>query len=325
MNKTGICAGHYDGANVIPAQYRTKPEHDYSEGTTMHQLVNAIAARHPEIYNARPEAGTANPWHPNFPERADRLKAAGCNCAFECHTNWSIGSGGKPNRGVFLVIVSLCYEAGASQARACEDEKALAAKLWKPLADELGLKFEIRTRKGGGNWDYYSFINFGKKRGIAHPMIIEHGYHMDFAEHKDEWIWTIADYYDRVQAMIGAEVIPTEPTQPQKPEAYRDFITTADCVTLWSISRKFGVPIESIRLPDGTKPNAGAMRVGMTVRIWYKLPQEPVYFTTTADCYTLYAVGKKFGVDWQDIRLADGSVPNAKAMRIGMKLLIKAA
>jgi hypothetical protein len=34
-------------------------------------------------------------------------------------------------------------------------------------------------------------------------------------------------------------------------------------------------------------------------------------------------VHKKFGVPWQSIRLANGGIPNEKAMRPGMKLLIK--
>jgi LysM repeat protein len=323
MSKIGVCAGHYNGANVIPAQYRTRPEHNYSEGTSMHALAKRIVGAHPHIYNARTEAGTATPWHPNWTERSSRLKNAGCDYAFELHTNWSIGGGGKPNRGVFLVIVSLCFEAGANKEKACAAEKALALKLWKPLADKLGLKFEIRTRKGGGDWDYYSFINFCKKAKIAHPMIIEHGYHLDFAENYDRYMSEVVAYYNDISAMLGITAPPVtppaEPEQPEPPTGYFEY-TYAKGDYLGTIGKRFGVKWQDIKRKDGKPLDDKNMHIGDVLLI----PGEgPTYFTTTDTCYTLYAVGRRYDVDWQTIRLANGATPNPKAMRPGMVLWVK--
>lgn len=203
VSNIGICAGHYNGANRIPAQFATAPEYKaYSEGTAMYNLAGLICSRYPQIFNGRAEAGTAKPWRPDFPERARRLAAQKCDYAFELHTNWSLKNSKTPNRGVFLVITSLCYEDGRNREKRAREEVELATMLWKPLADELGLKFQIRQKKGGGNWDWYSFINFCKKRGIAHPMIIEHGYHMDYAGDAEEYARRITDYYEHVLAMV---------------------------------------------------------------------------------------------------------------------------
>jgi LysM repeat protein len=265
-NKSGVAAGHYNGANRIPPAYCKLPEHKtYSEGTNMWELAQKIALAQAAVYNARPEYGTAHPWVPNFSARAKRLKAAGCNFAFELHTNWSLRNSTTPNRGSFIVIVSLCYEAGVNQAKACEAEKALAIKLWKPLADRLGLKFELRTRKGGGKWDYYSFINESKKKGIAHPMIIEHGYHPDFAENKERYMQEITAYYAKVQEMIGAPVTGGPVVIPTPQPRY--ITVEKGCSTLWAIHNKYKCDIEDIQLMNGKEPNPKAIWPGMKLKI----------------------------------------------------------
>lgn len=209
VSKIGICAGHYNGANRIPSRFaNTEALKGYSEGTAMFNLAKRISETYSQIYNARTEAGTAKPWHPNFPERAKRLAVAKCDYAFELHTNWSMKNDTTPNRGIFVVITSLCYEDGKDQEKRAAEEVSLATRLWKPLADALGLKLSIRQKKGGGNWDYYSFINYCKKRGIAHPMIIEHGYHPDYAENTEEYTRKIVEYYQEVMRLTGVDSTP---------------------------------------------------------------------------------------------------------------------
>ena len=147
----------------------------------------------------------------------------------ELHTNWSLNSNGQPNRGTFLVITSLCYEDGANRVKRAAEEKAMATRLFKPLADAMGLRFAIRTRKGGGNWDYYSFINECRKRGIPHAFIVEHGYHMDFADDIAGNIKKAVARYGQIYAMLN----PSQPPVPQ-PTFVEYVFKKGD--TLWSIA-----------------------------------------------------------------------------------------
>lgn len=254
--KFAVGGGHGDGRNVIPMPWKDdKPAYrTYAEGTSNRLNAEAVCKANPGVYNFRPE----KTW-PSFGTKASRIrKACGTDtAAFEFHTNWSIGNGGNPNRGTMLVIVSLCYEDGANRAKRAAEEIALATKWWKPLADKWGLRFAIRTKKGGGNWDYYSFINFGKKYGIKHPMIIEFGYHMDFAEHAEQWRKDIAE---RMGQIIKDSAVPPVP----KPAGVYHTVIRGE--TLSQIGKKYGVPWMTIARNNNIKP-PWIIRTGQSLRI----------------------------------------------------------
>jgi hypothetical protein len=266
--KIGVCGGHYKGHNTIPAPWKyQKPAYkSYAEGTVMHDVALAVSRAEPKIFNARYENGYSGPTGqvPSFGARASRLKKAGCTHAVELHSNWSMHTRTTPNRGVMVVIVSLCYEDGSRRAVRAAEEIALARKMWKPLADRMGLRFEIRTKKGGGNWDYYSFINQCRKQGIPHPQILELGYHMDMADDVPGHTAQIVQRCKELQVELSAPVAPpiVQPPVAPPPALTTDEHVFAEGETLWSIGRAHGVDWETIKRKDGKPIESGNMHIG---------------------------------------------------------------
>lgn len=201
LKKIGVMGGHGDGANAIPKQYAVTPKlAAYREGTAMRQLATALAEL-PGITNLRPEAKDIS-----WAERAWRLKDAGCDLGLELHTNWSINrKTGKPNTGIFLVIVAM-----HNPVHEKAEQEAMAEQLFAPLAAAMGMRLEVRTKDGtGGDHDWYSFIDECNDVGIPYPFIVEHGYHIDYASNEAEFRQLIVSRYaELVQA--APDVVPTE-------------------------------------------------------------------------------------------------------------------
>jgi hypothetical protein len=189
LSKIAVLGGHGDGENAIPSEFAaTAALRAYREGTAMHKLADAISNA-TGIQNLRTEA-TDLSWK----ERALRAKAAGADLAVELHTNWSTNSAGKPNGGVFVVIVAMHNPVHDTDA-----QKDMATQLFKPLAEAMGMTFQLRTKNGtGGGHDWYSFINQCNVQGIPYPMIVEHGYHIDYASDEDKYRQLIVKRYREI-------------------------------------------------------------------------------------------------------------------------------
>lgn len=201
IKKIGVLGGHGDGANAIPALFATTPAlKSYREGTAMRRLAELLAEI-PGVVNLRPEAKDIS-----WTERARRLKDAGCDLGVELHTNWSLNRAGQPNSNVFVVIVPKYNPVHNTDA-----QKAMATQLFKPLADAMGMEFEIRTKKGSGEWDWYSFLNEQNRAGTPWPFIVEHGYHIDYATGEERFRGLIAARYREIAGVPLVEPVPEPP------------------------------------------------------------------------------------------------------------------
>jgi hypothetical protein len=212
LKKIGVMGGHGDGANAIPSQFATTATlQAYREGTAMRMLATKLSEI-PGIVNLRPGPEDI-PWS----ERAKLIANAGCDVGVELHTNWSLNSAGQPNSNVFLVIIALY-----NPIHDVEEQKLMATKLYQPLAQAMGMKFEIRTKKGGGEWDWYSFINECNRKSIPYPFIVEHGYHIDYASHEDWYRRLIVSQYKDIAESSDPipDPIPPDPVNENEPEGY---------------------------------------------------------------------------------------------------------
>jgi LysM repeat protein len=326
IGKIGIAGGHGNGQNQIPMPWKDdKPAYmNYAEGTAMFNLAAAVCKAFPQVFNGRTETSD-----PSFVTRADRFKKAKCEFAFELHTNWSLNSRTRqPNRGVFLVIVTLHLEAGklgrTAQKAACDAEIALATRLWKPLADDMGLKFEVRTRKSNiGNWDYYGFIRENRKRGVAHPMIVEHGYHVDFAEDIPGNTTKVIAHY---AALLGVAVPGT--AQPPKPPVTPPQAKPANPVleavytvkrgdTPVEIARVFGITAELLMSRNGIE-DPRALQIGDKLYI----PRTDVISYVVQPGDTLSKIsGPPYNVAWEDIARMNG-ITDPTTLRAGRTIYI---
>lgn len=190
INKIGVLGGHGDGVNAIPGEFATTPElAAYREGTAMHRLATTLGEL-PGVQNLRPEADNIS-----WKERALRLSEAGSDLGVDLHTNWSLDENGEPNTGIMVVIVALY-----NPVHGVDEQKTMATQLFEPLARSMGLSFSVRTKKGSGEWDWYSFINECNQKSIPYPMIVEHGYHQDFASDVDGNIALVKKRYQQIVA-----------------------------------------------------------------------------------------------------------------------------
>lgn len=201
IGKIGVMGGHGDGANAIPAEFATNSVlKAYREGTKMHELADELG-KIPGIVNLRTEAADVS-----WAERAQRIQDAGCDMGIELHTNWSLNSAGQPNSNIFLVIVALY-----NPVHGVEEQKAMAIQLFKPLADAMGMTFQIRTKKGGGEWDWYSFLNECNRQRIPYPFIVEYGYHIDYASNESLFKQLIVARYKEIAEYSAPGTVPDEP------------------------------------------------------------------------------------------------------------------
>lgn len=105
------------------------------------------------------------------------------------------------------------------------DGDAVYAQQWcDRLAELMGIRSRgATTRKGGGNWDYYTVIQYAVKAKCPHVFLIEHGFHSN----PDECRWLMVDInLDRMAELecnmicdiLGvAYTAPQKPSEPQEP------------------------------------------------------------------------------------------------------------
>lgn len=200
ISKIGVVGGHGDGANSIPSAFATDSIlKAYREGTKMRELAESLAEL-PGIENLRPEAADLS-----WAERAQRIQDAGCDVGIELHTNWSLNSAGQPNSNIFLVIVAMY-----NPIRSVDEQKAMATQMFQPLAEAMGMTFQIRTKKGSGEWDWYSFLNQCNQHSIPYPFIVEHGYHIDYASNEEKFKKLIVARYTEIAEYSAPGSVPDE-------------------------------------------------------------------------------------------------------------------
>lgn len=115
-----------------------------------------------------------------------------------------------------------------------DGDKPYAADWCKRLAALMGIRARgASTRKGGGDWDYYTVIQYAVKVGCPHAFIIEHGFHTNPAECawllEKENLEAMADLEcDIICDILGVSYDKNKkPVEPEKPIA-RKMVNTPD-------------------------------------------------------------------------------------------------
>ena len=105
-----------------------------------------------------------------------------------------------------------------------DGDKPYAADWCKRLAALMGVRARgASTRKGGGDWDYYTVIQYAVKVGCPHAFIIEHGFHTNPAE----CAWLMKKENLEAMAALECDIIceilgvpydkDKKPAEPEKP------------------------------------------------------------------------------------------------------------
>lgn len=133
----------------------------------------------------------------NYAHRlAEKLRAAGVTVEItraKVTDNPSLMDRGKKAKGADLFLSLHSNAASAKTANGVtvfysikrDGDKPYAAMLSKELAGLICGGTRDRgacTRKGGGDWDYYTVIQYAVKVGCPHVFLIEHGFHSNPGE-----------------------------------------------------------------------------------------------------------------------------------------------
>lgn len=144
---------------------------------------------------------------------AEKLRAAGVGVEItrkQVTDNPTLMERGKVAKGADLFVSLHSNAASAASAHGVTvfysikraNDKPHAAKLSKELAGLIRGGTRDRgacTRKGGGDWDYYTVIQYAVKVNCPHVLLIEHGFH----SHKEECAWLTRD--KNLEAMANLE------------------------------------------------------------------------------------------------------------------------
>lgn len=165
MKKIILDPGHVEG-------YNRGAVSGYYEGTAMYQYAHLLA---------------------------DKLRVAGLDVGItrtKITDNPSLTARGKQAKGADMFVSLHSNAASSTSANGVTvfysikrgSDKAHAAVLSKGLAGLINGGTRDRganTRKGGGDWDYYTVIQYAVKVGCPHVFLIEHGFHSN----KEECTW----------------------------------------------------------------------------------------------------------------------------------------
>ena len=127
---------------------------------------------------------------------ADKLRAAGLEVGItraKITDNPSLTARGKQAKGADMLVSLHSNAAGSPSANGAtvfysikrDADKAHATKWCNELAGLIngGTRARgARTRKGGGDWDYYTVIQSAVAAGCPHVFLVEHGFHSNLAE-----------------------------------------------------------------------------------------------------------------------------------------------
>ena len=166
------------------------------KGETMAKII--LDPGHVEGYNrgAQPGyfEGTAM-WH-YARLLADKLRAAGVEVSLtrvKITDNPSLSTRGRQAQGADMLVSLHSNAASSASANGVttfysikrDGDKAHAAALSKALAGLINGGTRDRgahTRKGSGDWDYYTVIQAAAAAGCPHVFLIEHGFHSNPGE-----------------------------------------------------------------------------------------------------------------------------------------------
>ena len=127
---------------------------------------------------------------------ADKLRAAGVEVGItraKITDNPSLSARGRQAQGADMLVSLHSNAASSASANGVtvfysikrNGDKAHAAALSKALAGLINGGTRDRgahTRKGGGDWDYYTVIQSAVAAGCPHVFLIEHGFHSNPGE-----------------------------------------------------------------------------------------------------------------------------------------------
>lgn len=272
-----IDPGHFDAYNpgVCP---------NYYEGNTMLRLAEflgaALTQRGAKVLYTR----TTNAENPSLADRG--AMAAGTDLFISLHSD---ASDDPQVRGVTVF---------RSVQR--PNSTAFGNDIGKAVANVMGNEFRgtlARPSETTPGVDYLGVLRAAAATNVPYAFLVEHGFHTNMQDcmflSSDEGLRKIAE----AEADVIAKYLGLTGTAK-----CRFVYTVQPGDSLFIIGQKFSIPWQSIASANGlTSPYT--LKVGQRLTL---PPMDCRFYYTTQPSDSLYSIGQRFGVRWQDIAAING-------------------
>lgn len=183
------------------------------------------------------------------------------------------------------------------------------------VLDNIGEKGQIKRKTyqrrlpEDPNKDYYYIL---RETGTREPILIEYG----FIDNKNDSLKLKTKLNDYVEGVVKALAEYTGYTYiPKDNEKTKDYYTVEKGDTLYSISRRFNIPVNELKRIN--KLDTDNLSIGQ--RIYFIEPQdENIYIVQKND--TLYSISKKFNMTVEELKRINNLIDNN--LSVGQELII---
>ena len=202
---------------------------------------------------------------------------------------------------------------GAEVVYALKNNSILAEKILNNIEEKGQIPRKIYQRRlpENPNLDYYYIL---RETGNTTPLLVEYG----FIDNKADSIKLDKNIEEYVEGVVQAiaEYL-NYPYKPPKEEQAKDSYTVQKGDTLYSISKKMNIPIETIKKIN--KLDNNNLSIGQILYLNEKdNPEEEYYIVQKGD--TLYSISKKFQMKIEELKeLNDIS---SDTLQVGQVLII---
>lgn len=202
---------------------------------------------------------------------------------------------------------------GAEVVYALKNNSILAEKILNNIEEKGQIPRKIYQRRlpENPNLDYYYIL---RETGNTTPLLVEYG----FIDNKADSIKLDKNIEEYVEGVVQAiaEYL-NYPYKPPKEEQAKDSYTVQKGDTLYSISKKMNIPIETIKKIN--KLDNNNLSIGQILYLNEKdNPEEEYYIVQKGD--TLYSISKKFQMKIEELKELNNI--SSDTLQVGQVLII---
>lgn len=202
---------------------------------------------------------------------------------------------------------------GAEVVYALKNNSILAEKILNNIEEKGQIPRKIYQRRlpENPNLDYYYIL---RETGNTTPLLVEYG----FIDNKADSIKLDKNIEEYVEGVVQAiaEYL-NYPYKPPKEEQAKDSYTVQKGDTLYSISKKMNIPIETIKKIN--KLDNNILSIGQILYLNEKdNPEEEYYIVQKGD--TLYSISKKFQMKIEELKELNNI--SSDTLQVGQVLII---
>ena len=202
---------------------------------------------------------------------------------------------------------------GAEVVYALKNNSSLANKILNNIEEKGQIPRKIYQRRlpENPNLDYYYIL---RETGNTTPLLVEYG----FIDNKNDSVKLNKNIEDYVEGVVQAiaEYL-NYPYKPPQEEQAKDSYIVQKGDTLYSISKKMNIPIETIKKIN--KLDNNTLSIGQILYLNEKdNPEEEYYIVQKGD--TLYSISKKFQMKIEELKELNNI--SSDTLQVGQVLII---